>query len=97
MPYPQPSRATRIGATLTCLLTSLLLSGCSAPPQLHSRGSPEAYTEPTDEPVLVAASPLGILTNGELAQHVLALRDALRSCNADKASTAEYNQSLKKE
>lgn len=47
-------------------------------------------------PVLTAASPLGILTNGELAEHILTLRDSLRACNADKAAVQAWSDSIKK-
>jgi hypothetical protein len=89
----------RIGLALLCLLTSLVLSGCNSLPQRPDRavGSPDAYTVPTAEPKIVPADVQGRLTNGELAQAILDLRKALASCNADKASTAEYNQSITKE
>jgi hypothetical protein len=87
--------ATRAGLAITCLLTFLLLSGCSLLPKPNDRptGPPEAYTEDTPVPVIFSDR----LTNGELTVAVSTLRGSLTSCNADKAAIREWTFALPKE
>lgn len=66
------------------LLATLLLASCAAvtPPQRIL--PPIDLLQDCNEP------PLQITTNGQLSEYALALRDALRGCNRDKAALREW-------
>lgn len=76
-----------------CLLMSLTLSACSTVPKTELTPVPEGYLLPTAQPPLYAAGP--VLLNSELAQGLLDAREALRSCNADKAALRQWNLTVK--
>lgn len=66
-------------------LMALLLAGCSTPPARVLRDlPPQDLLQDCEEPT----SPLQ--TNRHLAEHILALRTALRLCNNDKAALREW-------
>lgn len=72
------------------LFLALALAGCaSAPPRVLQSGPPASLLEPCYEP---AGAPQ---TNGELLGYALALRDALRGCNDDKAALREWAKEMK--
>lgn len=67
-------------------LLALLLAGCAhtQAPQVIREVPPAALLED-------CATPQAQLrTNGDLADHILALRFALRECNNDKAALREW-------
>lgn len=67
------------------LLAALLMASCAAvtPPQRIL--PPVDLLQDCPEP------PVTISTNGLLAEYALALRDALRGCNRDKAALREWS------
>jgi hypothetical protein len=66
------------------LLLVLALTGCASWRQPAAATPPWALLEDCPEPIPEAA------TNGGLARSLRALRDALRSCNDDKAALREW-------
>lgn len=69
------------------LLMSLLVASCAAvAPGPQRILPPVELLQDCPEPAILAG------TNGQLAQSILNLRDALRGCNRDKAALREWAQ-----
>lgn len=67
------------------LLSALLLASCASVAPAPVRVLPPLeLLQPCEEPALDSS------TNGRLAEGILALRDALRGCNRDKAALREW-------
>lgn len=68
------------------MLAALLVASCaSVTPQQRLLPPVELLQDCPEPPVQVG-------TNGQLAQAIQALRDALRGCNRDKAALREWAQ-----